>query len=61
MGIRMTTVYRDWMNSVRDHMAHADTLARVDRLRPDSGEVDASRSPRRTRGADIGFSDMRPP
>ncbi len=32
MRVRMTTVYRDWINGLRDHMARARIQVRVDRL-----------------------------
>lgn len=32
MRVRMTTVYRDWINGVRDHVARASIQVRVDRL-----------------------------
>ena len=32
MRVRMTTVYRDWINGLRDHVARARIQVRVDRL-----------------------------
>ena len=32
MRVRMTTVYRDWINGLRDHAARARIQVRVDRL-----------------------------
>ncbi|MEY3232114.1 MAG: hypothetical protein RL689_2203 [Planctomycetota bacterium] len=32
MRVRMTTVYRDWLNGLRDHVARARIQVRVDRL-----------------------------
>jgi putative addiction module killer protein len=32
MRVRMTTVYRDWIIGLRDHMARARIQVRVDRL-----------------------------
>jgi putative addiction module killer protein len=32
MRVRMTTVYRDWINGLRDHVARARIRVRVDRL-----------------------------
>ena len=32
MRVRMTTVYRDWINGLRDHVARARIPVRVDRL-----------------------------
>lgn len=32
MRVEMTEVYRDWINSLRDHVGRARILVRVDRL-----------------------------
>ena len=32
MRVRMTTVYRDWINGLRNHVARACIQVRVDRL-----------------------------
>lgn len=32
MRVRMTTVYRDWINGLRDHVVRARIQVRVDRL-----------------------------
>jgi putative addiction module killer protein len=32
MRVRMTTVYRDWIDGLRDHVARARIQVRVDRL-----------------------------
>ena len=32
MRVRITTVYRDWINGLRDHVARAHIQVRVDRL-----------------------------
>ena len=32
MRVRMTTVYRDWINGLRDHVARARIQVRIDRL-----------------------------
>jgi putative component of toxin-antitoxin plasmid stabilization module len=34
MRVRMTTVYRDWIDGLRDHLARARIQVRVDRLVP---------------------------